>query len=160
LVQAFASIAGDFPEWSLCILGDGPERPGLQALVDRFQLGERVKMPGSVADVMPQMAAAHAFVLSSRLEGFPNVLLEAMACGLPVVAFDCPSGPSDIVTHEHDGLLVPAGDVDRLSAAMAQVMSRPADRERMGRNAREIATRLAPERILEIWSALLQPFGG
>lgn len=156
LIEAFAAVAASHPDWSLTILGEGFQRPRLEAMVAALQLEHRVSMPGRVADPMPHLAAAHAFALPSRYEGFPNAMLEAMACGLPVVAFDCPSGPAEIVAHERNGLLVEAGDVPRLAAALDRVMGSPGERMRLGDNAREIAVALAPERILERWSALLQ----
>ncbi len=112
-------------------------------------------MPGRMADPVPYLAAAHAFVLSSRREGFPNALLEAMACGLPVVAFDCPSGPADVIEHGRNGLLVQAGDVPRLGAALERMMSSPAERARMGESARDVVVRLAPERVLPLWDAVV-----
>jgi GalNAc-alpha-(1->4)-GalNAc-alpha-(1->3)-diNAcBac-PP-undecaprenol alpha-1,4-N-acetyl-D-galactosaminyltransferase len=159
LIEAFGRVAGLHPEWSLTVLGEGPERPRLEALVRSLRMLDRVSMPGRVADPMPHLASAHAFALPSRYEGFPNALLEAMARGLPVVAFACPSGPSEIIAHGHDGLLVAAGDVAGLAAALGQVMSSPGERARMGRNARRVADALAPERILDLWSTLLRDAG-
>lgn len=156
LLQAFAAVAGAHPDWSLVVYGEGSERARLEALVRTLRLDGRVALPGHVADPAARLADAHAFVLSSRREGFPNALLEAMACGLPVVAFACPSGPAEIVAHGRDGLLVPAGDVARLAAALARLMGDAAERARMGARAREIATTLAPERVLLAWNALLE----
>lgn len=156
LIEAFARIAPAHPDWSLTVLGEGPERQRLEALVCARHLEGRVSLPGSVADPRLHLAAAHAFALSSRYEGFPNALLEAMACGLPVAAFDCESGPGEIVTHERDGLLVPAGDVARLAAALDHLAASAAERARLGCNARGIAVSLAPDVVLARWSALLR----
>ncbi|HZZ83179.1 MAG TPA: glycosyltransferase family 4 protein [Anaeromyxobacteraceae bacterium] len=156
LIEAFARVAPGHPDWSLVILGEGSERARLTSLVDRLGLGPRVWMPGRVADPVPHLAAAHAFALSSRREGFPNALLEAMACGLPTVAFDCQSGPAEIIAHGRDGLLVQAGDVAGFASALDELMSNPAERERLGRNARDIAVRLSPERVGLAWDALLE----
>ena len=87
LVQAFARAATARPEWSLTIFGEGPERANLEAQVRDLGLGDRVDLPGRVSDPLEHLACAHAFALSSRYEGFPNALLEAMSCGLPVAAF-------------------------------------------------------------------------
>ncbi len=159
LIEAFAQVAGAHPDWSLSILGEGPARPGLETLVARLGLGERVSLPGFAADPFAELAAAHAFALPSRYEGFPNALLEAMACGLPAVAFDCPSGPAEVIVHGQNGLLVPPGDGRRLAAALDRVMGSGAERARMGRSAREVTVSLAPERVLARWSALLREVG-
>lgn len=159
LIQAFARIAPAHPDWSLTILGEGSERQPLEALVTALGLLGRVSLPGSVADPRTHLAAAHAFALPSRYEGFPNALLEAMACGLPVAAFDCQSGPAEIITHERDGLLVPAGDVAHLAAALDRLAGSAAERARLGQHARDIAVRLAPGPVLEKWAALLRGEG-
>jgi glycosyltransferase involved in cell wall biosynthesis len=157
LIDAFARIADRHPDWSLTILGEGPERPRLEALVMTSRLQGRISLPGRVSDPTPHLAASHAFALPSRHEGFPNALLEAMAAGLPVVAFDCLSGPAEIVVHEQNGLLVAAGDVTGLAAALARLMGNPAERIRMGKNATDIADALAPEAILGRWNELVLP---
>ena len=155
LVDAFARVADAHPDWSLTILGEGDERGRLETLVRRLRLDGRVALPGRAADPFPHLASAHAFALSSRREGFPNALLEAMACGLPAVAFACRSGPAEIIEHGRNGLLVPPGDLTRFALALDRVMGSGAVRAQIGRNAREIATVLTPERVLVAWNALL-----
>jgi glycosyltransferase involved in cell wall biosynthesis len=157
LIDAFARIADRHPDWSLTILGEGPERPALEALVTTLRMQGRISLPGRVSDPTPHLAASHAFALPSRHEGFPNALLEAMAAGLPVVAFDCLSGPGEIVVHEQNGLLVAAGDVTGLAAALARLMRDPAERVRMGKNATDIAVALSPESVLGRWNELVLP---
>jgi GalNAc-alpha-(1->4)-GalNAc-alpha-(1->3)-diNAcBac-PP-undecaprenol alpha-1,4-N-acetyl-D-galactosaminyltransferase len=159
LVEAFGRIAERHPDWTLVILGDGPERERLEALVRGLGLQRRVLLPGRADEPGPHLASAHAFALPSLYEGFPNALLEAMACGLPAVAFDCRSGPSDIIDHGRSGLLVPVGDTDGLAAALDRLLGSPAERARLGQQALSIADRLAPERVLAQWSALLRPGG-
>jgi glycosyltransferase involved in cell wall biosynthesis len=156
LLDAFARCAPARPDWSLTILGEGPERRRLEAQVQALGLSGRVAMPGRVHDPAALLAGGQAFALPSRHEGFPNALLEAMACGLPVVAFDCQSGPSEAIVHGHDGLLVPAGDVAALAAALCRVMDSPEDRLRLGRNARAIVNRLGPANVLPQWTQLLR----
>jgi glycosyltransferase involved in cell wall biosynthesis len=152
LVRAFALVAPSRPDWALVIVGEGAERRNLEALVSGLGLRDRVRLPGRTSEPGSFLAAAHAFALASRYEGFPNALLEAMACGLPVAAFDCDSGPAEIVAHERTGLLVPAGDVAALAAALGRLMDHPEERARLGAAAREITSTLEPERILGLWS--------
>jgi glycosyltransferase involved in cell wall biosynthesis len=159
LIEAFARIAEAFGDWLVTIYGEGPERPRLERMVAVRGLQGRVSMPGRTSEPELALSRAEAFVLPSRYEGFPNALLEAMACGLPVVAFDCDSGPAEIITHGHNGLLVPGGDVSALAAALGQVLASGAERERLGQNARAVADRFAVDPIIERWSRLLTSVG-
>jgi glycosyltransferase involved in cell wall biosynthesis len=107
----------------LLILGDGPERPHLEALVSTLGLNASVSLPGWVGNPYPYMVGAAAFVLSSRWEGLPSVLIEALFCGAPVVATDCLSGPSEILEDGRYGLLVPVGDEDALAEGIAAALA-------------------------------------
>ncbi len=153
LLAAFAKIAADYPEWDLTIFGDGDLRPTLAHQRDALSLTDRVHMPG----VIPAQAAfahAHVFVLSSRSEGFGNVIIEAMAQGVPPVSFDCRVGPSDIITHEKDGLLVPAEDVAALADALKRMMNDTNLRQRLSDQARNVQSRYALTTIIDQWMSL------
>lgn len=160
LIDAFARIAGDYQEWSLVIWGEGPERTIIEMRIQALGLTDRVRLPGLSEAPGAWMAEATVFVLSSRYEGFPNALAEAMAAGLPVVAFDCPFGPSEMIEHEVDGLLVCSEDVSGLAAALSRIMSDPALRKRLGAAAGASAARFAPYRIIERWDALMLRVAG
>lgn len=155
LIRAFATIASTRPEWELTIFGDGPERDSLAAEIARSGLETRISLPGTAVDAIGALRRADLFVLSSRYEGFPNALCEAMACGVPVVAFDCPSGTAEIVRDGVDGLLVPAEDEGALSGAMARLIADPDARRRMGRRATEVSDRFSVERIAMLWERVL-----
>jgi GalNAc-alpha-(1->4)-GalNAc-alpha-(1->3)-diNAcBac-PP-undecaprenol alpha-1,4-N-acetyl-D-galactosaminyltransferase len=143
------------PGWRLRILGEGDDRPKLEALARELGLAERVELPGFSADLGGEFGRAAFFVLSSRFEGFGLVMTEAMAAGLPVVAFDCRTGPGEIVRHGIDGVLVPPEDVGGLAAAMARLMDDTAERSSMAERAPEVAERFGAERIFARWDAVL-----
>src|SRR5690606_8206234 len=105
LIRAFAMVAEAIPGWSLEIHGEGPERPALEALAHALGVGERVRLPGYARDPHAVLRDAGLFALSSRLEGSPNALIDAMADGLAVVAFDCEAGPRELLRDGEDGVL-------------------------------------------------------
>lgn len=154
LLRAFHSIAGKHREWRLTILGEGPERGNLEILVAALGLRDQVSLPGWVADPFSLLAEAEVFVLSSRVEGFPNALCEAMACGVPVIAFNCQSGPADILRPNIDGVLVPAQDVDALASAMERLIDNPAERARLRLRAPQVVQRFGVKNILQQWTTL------
>lgn len=155
LIEAFATVAPDFPEWRLKLVGDGPLRDELAALAETLGVAEKVEFTGRSPHPEAHLAEAGLFVLPSRYEGFPNALLEAMALGLPVVAFDCPSGPSAIITHGVDGLLVAADDVAALADSMARLMADRDERHRLGKSAVSVLDRFGIAAVLAEWERLI-----
>nr|WP_310524352.1 glycosyltransferase family 4 protein [Polymorphobacter sp.] len=154
LLPAFAIVAQNQPEWRLAIWGDGPLRDAIAAQTRALGLEARVTLPGLSKTPGGWLAGAGAFVLSSRHEGFPNALGEAMAAGLPVVAFDCPFGPAEMICNDVNGLLVADGDAAALAAAMARLLGDAELRLRLGAAARLSARNFAPEAIFGQWHAL------
>lgn len=155
LIPAFAQATRKFPDWSLKILGEGPERPRLERLVDAEGVGGRVTFPGTVRDPFRHLQEAAVFALSSRYEGFPNVLLEAMTLGLAVVAADCPCGPAEIVRDGVDGLLVDPDSVSALARGLERLMGDDDLRRRLGRQATDVADRFAPDAVATQWLEIL-----
>lgn len=155
LIEAFSRICPAFPDWDLVIWGDGSERERLQALARRLGVVGRVAMPGIAATADIALVRADLFVCPSRFEGFPNALLEAMAAGLPVVSFDCPSGPAEIIRSGLDGRLVPAENVEALASAMQELMADASLRGKLGTRAREVSDRFAVDAVMAQWDALL-----
>lgn len=124
LLRAFALLVKQKPT-RLIILGDGPLRADLGLLAKELGVADRVDLPGFVANPMPFMRQASAFVLTSRAEGFGNVLVEAMACGTPVVSTDCPHGPAEILDYGRFGRLTPPGDAKALADAILDTLEAP-----------------------------------
>jgi len=155
LLEAFAALAGSRPQWSLVILGEGPERQRLEAQRRALGLEGRVLLPGATAEPAAWLRRAELFALSSRFEGFSNALCEALACGVPAVAFDCPSGPAEILRHGVDGLLVPPEDTPALAAALGRLMDDEPLRRAMAARAPEVLERFGLEPVLDQWEALL-----
>ena len=156
LLAAFRQVAARHADWSAEIWGEGTARKPLEQLRSQLGLEARVALPGWTADPESALRQADLFVLPSRYEGFPNALLEAMACGLACISSDCPSGPAEIIRHGVDGLLVPPEDVGALARAMDQLMSDRGLRDRLGQRAREVVARFPRDLFFRRWDAAIQ----
>ncbi|MBP9764215.1 MAG: glycosyltransferase family 4 protein [Gammaproteobacteria bacterium] len=154
LLQAFGVVHDKQPERDLVIWAEGSERPVLEALRSHLKLEAYVHLPGLTNNIAQVLSDGSLFVLPSRYEGFPNSLCEAMAVGLPVVAFDCGSGSADIIRHNIDGLLVPAQNVNALTNAMLQLIENIELRKQYGKRAKEIIERFSLKKILKKWDEL------
>jgi len=155
LLRAFAQCANQHPEWTLTIFGEGEERRHLEMLAADLKISSCVNLPGLTPNPMRSLSGADLFVMTSQYEGFPLSLLEAMACGVPVISFDCPTGPRQIIREGVDGLLIPLGDIDTLAAAMHRLMSDQSARERMGQRAKEVIDRFGLEQVMRLWEKTL-----
>lgn len=155
LIEAFARLAAANPNWLLTIWGEGPERPRLERLVRDLGLQKRVSLPGAAQSIHSKLLEADIFVLSSHHEGFPNSLCEAMACGLPVIGFDCPSGPRAIMRDGIDGILVQPGDIDALSRAIQRLIDDPTFRSHLSENAPLVLERFGMNRVMSEWERLI-----
>ena len=153
LLEAFALIRERHAEWGVVILGEGAERDRLADLAVRLGVADRVAMPGVVGNPAGRYVA-DIFCLPSRYEGFPMALCEAMAAGLPPVAFDCPTGPAELIENGRSGVLAPEGDVEALARGLERLMADPRLRGAMGRAAAEKVRDFAPEAVMARWDAL------
>lgn len=157
LLQAFASLSSYFPQWDLVILGEGALRPELEALIESLGLQDRVSMPGRVGNVVDWYKDSDLYVLSSRMEGLSNTLLEAMASGLPAVAYDCDTGPREVIRPGIDGVLVqPVSDVEALAAHLSDFMAHAEKRHAYGQRAADVRDRFSAARIFALWQQLLE----
>ena len=155
LLRAFAQLKDQRHDWTLVILGDGPLRAELESLRNQLGLEQRVLMPGRVSNPYDALKQSDLFVMSSRYEGFPNALCEAMSCGLAVICTDCPSGPREIIRDGIDGLLVANEDVTALAKAMDSLMGNETERVRLGERATEVTKRFALSEVMRLWEDAL-----
>ncbi len=157
LIRAFARVRRELP-CRLILLGDAKEasaRAGLQALARRLEVSSDVSMPGFVPDPLPYFARADLFALSSAWEGFGNVLVEAMACGCPVVSTDCPSGPAEILDGGRYGPLVPVGRDDAMARAILERLSQDPRRDQLRTRAERFTVETAAAEYLALFDALV-----
>lgn len=143
VIRAFARSAPE--DWSLAIVGDGPDRQFLEALTAELELKGRVEFTGAVANVYDILLQARVFAFASRSEGFPNALAEAMACGCACIAYDCHTGPAELIKHNESGLLVGLDDEQDLAVGLQQLMDDAPLRGRLGSSARIRASELRVE---------------
>jgi glycosyltransferase involved in cell wall biosynthesis len=151
LIDAFAQVAPDHPQWLLKIFGHGPQKRQLEKQAEKLGLADRVLLPGLADDIEAELRASSVFALSSIHEGLPMALAEAMACGVPCVAFDCAPGVREIVTDGVDGIVVPPRKVDALAEGLARLMGDVDLRRRYGAAARESVRKFAPDAVLAQW---------
>ncbi|MEV7868689.1 glycosyltransferase family 4 protein [Streptomyces sp. NPDC088124] len=144
LVEAFAQVAERHPEWLLRIYGGGEEQDRLRGLIDGLGLHDNVFLMGSATPMEAEWVKGSIGAVTSNFEPFGMTIVEAMRCGLPVVATDCPYGPAEIIRDGVDGALVPVGDRDALAAALLALVGDDERRRRMGRAALENSWRFAP----------------
>jgi glycosyltransferase involved in cell wall biosynthesis len=156
LLNAFAHLYKLFPDWDLVILGEGPLRSQLEQQIRDLRLQKRVYLPGAAGNMHDWYDYSDLYVMTSRFEGFPNTLLEALSYGLPAVSFDCETGPRDILRHQIDGLLVPQDDEAALVDALNRLMANEALRKRFSAKAVEARERYSIKKITGIWEKLFE----
>ena len=152
LVEAFAAVAGQFPEQNLVIYGEGSLRPALQQQIDVLGLHERILLPGDEKDIREKLAQSSLFVLPSDYEGMPNALLEALAVGLPCISTDCPcGGPAEVIQNGVNGVLVPCRDVQKMAQAMRDLLTDPEKCAMLSAAARQSAEAFRADTVFADW---------
>jgi glycosyltransferase involved in cell wall biosynthesis len=155
LLDAFAKAGADHPNWNLTIWGEGPERAALEAQRERLGLTDRVHMPGLTRSPGAWVNEADLFVLSSRFEGWGLVVGEAMAAGIPTVAFDCDFGPSEMIDNAVNGVLVKNGDVSELARELERLFVDDKERRRLGEAGHEAMKQFTIPAVVSRWLDLI-----
>lgn len=156
LIRAFATLAPRFPDWHLAILGEGVERKALEAQIAEAGLRSRVHLPGYVGNLGVWYRRANLYAVSSRFEGFPNTLLEALAHGLPAVSLDCATGPAEMIEHGVNGFLVsPEEGAEKLTLRLEQLMKGERLRHDFGEQASQVRERFSFDKVGAEWDKAL-----
>lgn len=150
LLKAWSTIIKDYPDWQLHIYGDGDRSPYIQQ-TEQLGISSSVFLHPSTSDIAEEYSKSSIYVMSSRYEGFGLVLIEAMSCGLPCIAFDCPYGPRNIINNMHDGILVSYKDLDILADYTTFLMANPMTRKEYGLKALENIKRYNKDTIMSQW---------
>lgn len=156
LISMFKKVSDEHPNWHLVIAGEGKERGYLESLIIDVGLRGKVHLLGEIQAIPELMSKAKIFALSSRFEGFPNVLIEAMSSGLAVVSFDCPSGPNEIITNRKNGLLIPVSDKLEFQDALLELIRNPELRLRLGEDARNVSNTFSEKSVFQEWLRVIQ----
>lgn len=154
LIRAFGLVAKRYPDWVLKIYGDGELKASLQAQIKELGLQDNVMLMGFSSAIDQELKQSSIFAFSSLVEGFALVIVEAMECGLPVVSYQCPCGPKDIITDGKDGFLVPVNDEQMLAERICSLIEDENLRHKMAQEARVRAQHYHVENIAQRWMDL------
>lgn len=156
LIEAFAPLAEKFPDWKVFLYGDGEARKHLEERVKTLGLEERILFKGVQSDIPEKIEGASIFALTSKQEGMPNALIEAMVLGLAVISTDCPcGGPRDLIVSNENGILIPVDDTVALTDALKQLIEDEELRSRISHNAKKLKECVLPESINKQWEMYL-----
>lgn len=155
LIRAFAPVAAAHPEWSLRLFGSGPTTQTLERLITRLGLRSQVELMPPVPDIPTEWSKVSIVAMTSRFEGLPLIALESLAAGVPLVSYDCPSGPRHIIEHGVNGLLVAPDDIEALTTALLHLVEDTDARRTMGAAAYESRARYLPETVAGQWCELI-----
>ena len=157
LIEVWKTVAGKHPDWELNIYGKGNEKERLLQLIKENRLEQQIKIHEPVKDIQEKYLESSLFLLSSRyLEALPMVMLEAMACGLPLVAFDAPCGPKDIITDGQNGFLVSSGNMEQFAEKICALIELEELRQEMGNASKQLAAGYQVEKIMKLWVDLFE----
>lgn len=156
MIAIWKEIAKLHPDWILDIYGDGEERPLIERAIKEAKLDNQVVLHGNTKDIEKAYTSGSIYLMTSQMEGFPLVLIEAMKCGLPVIAFDCPYGPKDVIKHGVTGYLIPYDNDKVYIETLSTLIDDASLRKQMGMSAKQAATQFSCESIMDSWLKLFQ----
>lgn len=156
MMEVFERFCKKNNDWQLKIIGDGPSRPEIEKIAHMKGMADRVTISPATGQIVQEYLAASIFLMTSRSEGLPMVLLEAQACGLPIVAYDCETGPAEMVHHGEDGYLVPLYHSQEMCERLHELASDGNLRKAFGAKARENVKRFLPDKIFGAWDELFR----
>lgn len=155
LVDVWNLVNKRHPDWKLLVFGSGPESDLLESKISSYGLTDSFIIKKPVSDIVSEYLKASIYVSSSRYEGLPMTLLEAMSCGLPCVSFSCPCGPSEIISNGEDGFVVPVGDVESMADKICLLIEDADTRKNFGRSARQNMEYYSVDSVMGRWKELL-----
>lgn len=156
MIEAFGLFCQKNSGWQLKIIGDGPSKPMIERVAKEKGIDTRITFSPATDQIEQEYLAASIFLMTSRSEGLPMVLLEAQACGLPIVAFDCETGPAEIIHHGEDGYLIPPNNFGEMSDRLLELAADFDRRKAFGAKARENVKRFLPDEIFKQWDELIE----
>lgn len=160
LIEAWRIVARKHPDWTLSIYGEGSQKETLRHLIESYGLTEKVTLEGNTSDIRKELLDSSCLVMSSRFEGFPMILLEGLTTGLPIVSYDCPKGPSEIVTIGANGYLAKVGDTATLAQGICSVIADEDLRRRFGAESKRRSEDFTLEKTMTEWDILFKEVTG
>ena len=154
LIEVWSKIARKYPDWEINVYGHGEQEEMLQGLIETFHVTDSFKLNPPSKNIKEKYVESSIYVMSSRFEGFGLVLIEALACGLPCISFNCPHGPADIIKNGENGILVGNGNIEELANAIENLINDEEKRIKMGQQAQKIVQKYSPDNIMKMWVEL------
>jgi len=156
LIRAWSMVVAKHSDWQMHVYGSGPLKNFLMKMIEEYGVASSFILNPPTLEIYDKYLEHSIYVMSSRFEGFGLVLIEAMSCGLPCISFDCPSGPSEIISDGEDGILVENGNIEKLSEAICRLIENEEERKQMGVKARKNSLRYSKDLIMGDWDALFK----
>lgn len=154
LIDVWNLISRKYPDWTLEIYGEGKEREGLQNKINKLGLENSFLLKGTVKNIQDKYLESSIYVMTSRYEGFGMVIIEAMSCGLPIISFDCPYGPKNIITDNEDGFVVQFENIKQMAERVEELIVNEEKRRLFGKRAKENVQRFSQDKIMEQWNRI------